>query len=446
MSATPSDETPATDEPLANILDYPGADIIFCSQDSRHLRVPKIFIIHNSPVLNELVRRTSESASDATAKASLPVVQLQESSKILRYLLTFILPVLPVLPPTHEETMELLSVAQKYQMETVLVHIRGIIARQNPLPTRLEPALHVYALAQKYGLRPEALQTARTILKEWMTIEDFDNKLDIMPGASLYELWNYHERVRTILASDLTEFRNSGAHRTIKGLRCTGLTSSQLPRWLDQYIESIAKNPRLFDTAELNMAMARHIKDGDIVASHRLGWMSSKQIKQNSCECAAISSQTIRDFWEALASTVHGSFEKVSVVDVHLQADVNLLQAESALSLVQEREDPQTQINSITSPPETLDACDMNLVIRSSDLVNFRVRKSVLATASPFFKDLLSLPQPADSEVVDGLPVVQMPEDSELLNSLVSILYPIQTVLPNSYEKVTSLLLIIGNN
>jgi hypothetical protein len=284
---------------------------------------------------------------------------------------------------------------------------------------------------------------------EWMTIEDFDNKLDIMPGASLYELWKYHERVRTILALDLTEFRESGAHRTITGLRCTGLTSSRIPRWLDQYIESIAKTPKLFDTAELNIAMVRHIKDGDTVASQRLRWMSSKQIKPNSCECASISSQTIRDFWEALASAIHGSFEKVRVVDVQLQAYVNplhALQAESALSLVQEREDRQAQINLNTSPPETLDASDMNLIIRSSDLVNFRVRKSVLAAASPFFKDLLSLPQPSDSEIVDGLPVVQMPEDSELLNSLVSNLYPIQTVLPNSYEKVSSLLFIIGNS
>ena len=55
---------------------------------------------------------------------------------------------------------------------------------------------------------------------------------------------------------------------------------------------------------------------------------------------------------------------------------------------------------------------------------------------SPFFKDLLSLPQPSDSEIVDGLPVVQLPESSELLNSLLSILYPVPTVMPNSYEKV----------
>ena len=301
MSTVPSELTSTTDEPLAKIPDYPGADIIFRSQDSHHLRVPKIFITLNSSILDELVRRTLDSPGDASDEASLPVVQLLESGKILRYLFTFILPVFPTMPPTHEEAMELLSVAQKYQMETVLVYIRAIIARQNPLPIQLEPALHIYALAQKYGLRPEALQTARTILKQWMTIEDFDDKLDIMPGASLYELWKYYERVRTILALDLTEFRESGAHGTITGLKCTGLSPSQIPLWLDQYIESIAKTLKLFDMSELNIAMARHTRDN---------------ANEPSCECASISSQAIRDFWDALASVVHGGFNKVGWINV----------------------------------------------------------------------------------------------------------------------------------
>ena len=115
---------------------------------------------------------------------------------------------------------------------------------------------------------------------------------------------------------------------------------------------------------------------------------------------------------------------------------LNLLQAEPALRIVQDYEDPQAQINSATSPLEPIDVPDANLIIRSSDLVNFRVHKPVLAMASPFFKDLLSLPQPPDSEVVDGLPVVQLSESSELLNSLISILYPVPTVMPNSYDKV----------
>jgi hypothetical protein len=116
-----------------------------------------------------------------------------------------------------------------------------------------------------------------------------------------------------------------------------------------------------------------------------------------------------------------------------------LLQSESVLSLVRERDDPPAQTNSTTSPLEPFDVPDADLIIRSSDLVDFRVHKPVLHMASPSIKDLLSLPQPSDSELefVDGLPVVQLSEDSELLNCLLSILYPVQTVMPKSFEKVS---------
>jgi hypothetical protein len=117
-----------------------------------------------------------------------------------------------------------------------------------------------------------------------------------------------------------------------------------------------------------------------------------------------------------------------------------VLQAESALSLVQERDDSEARIRSSMSPVEPVDIPDANLIIRSSDLVNFRVHKSLLAMASPFFKDLLSLPNPPDDEFVDGLPVIQLSEDAELLNSLVAMLYPIRPAIPESYDKVLYLL------
>ena len=292
----------STNERLSNLLfDHPGADIILRSQDSYEFRVPKIYIVGCSSILCEVIRRTSDGAN---AKASLPVVQLPESGEILYCLLTFIFPITQLIPSTPEKIMQLLSVAQTYQMGTVLAHIRGSIARQISLPTHLEAVLHIYALAQKYGLRQEALQTARAIfLKQSMTIEDFNNKLDIMSGASLYELWKYHESVRAILASDLTEFRTSCAGGTITGLRCTELSPSRIPSWLDHYIESIGKNPSLFDSTELSIAIARHVKD----KANELG-----------CECASIPSYTMHDFWEALASVVDGSFDKVSDVDAEL--------------------------------------------------------------------------------------------------------------------------------
>jgi len=107
---------------------------------------------------------------------------------------------------------------------------------------------------------------------------------------------------------------------------------------------------------------------------------------------------------------------------------------------VQEREDSQPRVNSTTSLPEPLDIPDPTLIIRSSDHVNFRVHKSLLATVSPFFRDRLSLLQPSDSESGDELPVVQLSEDAELLNILVSMLYSVRAVKPKSYDKVLDLL------
>jgi len=83
---------------------------------------------------------------------------------------------------------------------------------------------------------------------------------------------------------------------------------------------------------------------------------------------------------------------------------------------------------------------DGDIVIQSCDLINFRVHKLVLSLSSPFFHDMLSLPQPSDEEAVDGLPVVRLPEDAEALNSLLTTLYPIPSVIPNSYDKYLMLL------
>jgi hypothetical protein len=298
----PPGTAPTVDGPLANILlDYPGADVILRSQDSYQFRVPKIYIENSSPVLSELIRKVLDSPDATNPLASLPVVRLPKRGEIIHCILTFIFPVIPLLPSTPEEAMELLSEAQAYQMGSVLSQIRDRIAQHYPQHTHLEPVLRIYSLAQKYRLRPEALQTARTILKYPITIEDFDDKLDIMPGTSLYELWKYYEGVRAILASDLTKFRESTVHGTITGFCCTSRSSSRIPTWIDLYIESIGKMPHLFDLVEFNTAMSSHVKATDAV---------------NTCNCVPIPSQVTRNFWEALTIVVHDSFEKVNLVDL----------------------------------------------------------------------------------------------------------------------------------
>jgi len=291
-----------SDEPLANFLfEFRGADLILRSHDSHHFRVPKSYIVNSSPVLDELIQDALDAPDAALGDAQLPLVQLPESGEILHSLLTFIFPVTPILPSTPEEIMELLSVANKYRMVSVMGHIRNSIDRKDILFPQRDTTLLVYSLAQTYGLRLEALRAAMNMVKYPMDMEDLDDKLDMTSGASLYELWRYQEKVRDILASKLKKFRTSGAHGTLAGLHCAESSSSHIPRWLDVYIKSIGKDPKLFDLVEFNIALVRHVRDG---------------ARSNGCACASITSETIHNIWKALGSVYRSSLVKVCVVDV----------------------------------------------------------------------------------------------------------------------------------
>jgi hypothetical protein len=107
---------------------------------------------------------------------------------------------------------------------------------------------------------------------------------------------------------------------------------------------------------------------------------------------------------------------------------------------------PSQTARSTTSPqnasslPDHLDMSDADLIIQSSDLVDFRIHKLVLSSASPFFSDMFSLPQPPNGDTIDGLPVVHLSEDAEVLHSLLTMLYPIPSVVLNSYDKAVALL------
>ena len=81
-----------------------------------------------------------------------------------------------------------------------------------------------------------------------------------------------------------------------------------------------------------------------------------------------------------------------------------------------------------------------DVILQSSDLVNFRVHKSVLAMSSPFFSDMFTLPQPPNGTAPDELPVVHVSEDAVILNSLISMLYPVPSEIPNSSDDTLALL------
>jgi hypothetical protein len=318
MSATATETSPSGPVmSLGNLLfDYPEADVILRSRDAYEFRVLKLYIVHSSPILGEKLLLSPNPHPEPTASATpaesnvkrntantLCAVQLPVDGAILLSLLSYIFPVPPILPPTIEQIMELLSVAQMYKMDVVLTHIRNHIAQQEPPFIQEETAFHIYSLAQKYGLRTEALQAARCTLSfSSLTIDNLakEDKLIMIPGVFLHELWKYHQRVRSNLTVDLEEFINSNALTILGELKCDLLTESGIPDWLDAYIYEMetARITPFLDLTGFHMHLTGHIQD--------------RSSNGGCAPCSVIPRDKIRAFWEALTAVVYSSIAKVS--------------------------------------------------------------------------------------------------------------------------------------
>ncbi|KAI9457471.1 hypothetical protein BJY52DRAFT_1212557 [Lactarius psammicola] len=398
---------------LENFLfDYPEADIILRSEDSYEFRVLKTYIFYSSPILGDRVTAAPHPQSGATP---LPIVQLSDEGAVLFSLLTYIFPVQPILPSTVEHTIKLLSATQRYKMDATLTHIRNHIAQQDPKFIREGNSLLVFSLAQKHGLRQEALQAARSTLRlPTFTIESLEERLEMMPSASLFALWQYRQRIRRNFASLLKDFIASSDYKAPKGSGrrsgCTHLATSGIPVWLDRYISSVGRNPSFLSLSMFHKASRDHVRSSS---------------KVNCRRCFHCATMDVPSLWATL-STIY---------------DDSITEAESVLLLLVEGASSETQ-----SPGESAshhrhsNMPNADVLLRSSDFVDFRVNRSALVASSPFFGDMFSLLQSSDNEVIDGLPLVHFSEDASVLNSLISMLYPVSPEIPDSDDQVLTLL------
>ncbi len=300
------------------LFDDPNADVVLHSDDGHSFRVLKLYIIRCSTILGELIQAASDSfgaANPASAdseeqlprnesrpkkkrKIQLPEVQLSDRGTILSCLLTFIFPVPSVLPSSLEEEMELLSIAQKYEMDTVIDHIRGTLSLQNPPFIHKDNTFLAYSLAQRYGLRREVVQAARLTLQFTLTIEKFQ---DVVPGAYLHELWNYHQRFQAQLKSGPPL---SSAAGVLNAFKCPQSHTGP-PGWIHSFIVSIIQDPTLFDPIEFQLALMRHtMATVDRFGNPRAGCII----------CTQIPAEEFRTFWTTLADMFHRGMEKVGTI------------------------------------------------------------------------------------------------------------------------------------
>ena len=294
---------PETVESINPLFDDPEADVVLRSRDSHTFRVLKLYIVRSSTVLGDMIRTASGSSNTGTGNVArneewLPEVQLCDNGTTLSSLLTFIFPVPPILPSTLEKTMELLSAAQKYEMNSVLTHIRGVLALQDPPFIRRDNAFLAYSLAQRYGLRKEVTQAARLTLKFTFTIESLEP--GVVPGAYLHELWQYHKGFQALLSSDLSAFRIASLNTALHSLHCSQSA------WVNTYVQSIITSPSLFDPIEFQMALMRHTTD-------------TVDEEDGCSSCVNIPVDRIRTFWTALSTAVHRCMIQVSTVNASVK-------------------------------------------------------------------------------------------------------------------------------
>lgn len=84
-----------------------------------------------------------------------------------------------------------------------------------------------------------------------------------------------------------------------------------------------------------------------------------------------------------------------------------------------------------TDTPSPFNSPHADVILQSSDGVNFGVRKAILAEASPFFETMFSLPtigtstdSQSQASAPDSLPIVPMQEDSTTVVGLLWFCYP----------------------
>ncbi|OAX40155.1 hypothetical protein K503DRAFT_768835 [Rhizopogon vinicolor AM-OR11-026] len=87
-----------------------------------------------------------------------------------------------------------------------------------------------------------------------------------------------------------------------------------------------------------------------------------------------------------------------------------------------------------------------DVILRSSDGIDFRVFKLFLILASPFFEAMFELPQPAvgtSDDTKDGLPVIRMQEDSKTLDIFLRFFYPSTLSEDPSFESLTDVMAVL---
>ncbi|KAI0061895.1 hypothetical protein BV25DRAFT_1991891 [Artomyces pyxidatus] len=414
------------------------ADIILRSSDLADFHVHKIFLSKASPIFRSLLSSSAMSNSmDTSWKVGLTIAHREgilvvccpESRNTLRIILAVVYGI-PI-PSTEfpEQTFVVLAAAQNYKMHATLALLRGLVKQNGGDRLLSENPFAAYCLAWRYRLKEEAVAAARATLDRPMSIESLGEDLCLATGPALYELVQCRERIveafrcgiQQLLQPVTVQPRSLMARMPSDVTRqlCSAPTQSGLPQWLSTFLSTKANKVSEVNQMQFHVAFLEHQRSG--------------------CQgCCDMSPGTTHRIWMTIEEGLADSLQEVQIqlefVDAEFNPDIDL--------------DPPAAFPRDFGEPFNEDTAD--IILRSCDLVDFRVHKAYLASASSIFRDMFKLPRNALSEqfavVVgamddekDGIAVVCVAETSGILHGLLSIILPVPISLPTSFENAAAL-------
>ncbi|KAI0266136.1 hypothetical protein BC834DRAFT_935728 [Gloeopeniophorella convolvens] len=391
-------------------FDYSDADVIIRSSDRVDFHIYKFHLIKASPAFKEMLESTpSHGTTSAEGISSVPVLSLSEDKSVLTTLLSAIFPVHLVIPETYEEMVQVFSAAYKYKLQSVVSILNTGFPELVPSMISRDDAFRAFCLARRYGLVDEAIPAAQTAIKDYEDIERLGAKLLFANDSSLGELWLYQQEVEKHVEPAVSALRKSEYAQKIA-------ESCKDGAWLADFFDTVSDEVSVRAPSLLQTAFRSHTSS-------------------SSCEfCDDSTIEEVFSFGKSVQATVNEALNKAR---------------DAFRALCNSNDCPPKPPYQRSDSDTPFDSPDADVILRSSDSCDFRVRKSILAMSSDFFKDMFSLPTPCreanqsegdQSDPFDGLPVINVSETKKILYGLLTAVYPVPMARLESYEDVLAVL------
>ncbi|KAF7974706.1 hypothetical protein HWV62_11493 [Athelia sp. TMB] len=172
------------------------ADVILRSSDNVYFKVFKLLLSMGSPLFKDMFSLpqppTSSEDGAGETKGGVPVIQVTETAKILRMLLSMCYPMGAVDQPALDKLEDvdlLLDAALKYSVERVEKRAREALIAP---PCMQGNEVRVFAIACHHGMEVEAKAAARALLEQPILDMECGPELELLSAAKFFRLLKYH--------------------------------------------------------------------------------------------------------------------------------------------------------------------------------------------------------------------------------------------------------------